>query len=103
MKPGGAPLILCYYSKGGLDATWLLINPIPMVRIWFTGGLIAATWAALMNFGMDGYTQMTKNIFKTLEYIVKGLDFKHLLINCKNVWMVFCNEKLGYFSVRFYK
>ena len=47
--------------------------------------VLAATWAALMNFGMDGYTQMTKNIFKTLEYTVKGLDFKHLLINCKNV------------------
>jgi len=37
-----------------------------------SGGLIAATWAALMNFGLDGYVQSTKDIFTTLAYIVNG-------------------------------
>ena len=42
------------------------------VSVYDLGGLIAATWAALMNFGLDGYVEMTKGIFSTLDFIVQG-------------------------------
>lgn len=37
-----------------------------------SGGIIAATWAALVNNGMDGYRKATKDIVETLGFLVKG-------------------------------
>lgn len=38
-----------------------------------SGGLIAATWACMVNHGMDGYRESTKNVVSTLQYIVKEI------------------------------
>ena len=38
-----------------------------------SGGIIAATWASLVNHGLDGYRSMTKNVVSTLNYIVQGI------------------------------
>ena len=38
-----------------------------------SGGIIAATWAALMNHGVDGYIKASKAIFDTVAYIVDAV------------------------------
>ena len=38
-----------------------------------SGGIIAATWAALMNHGVDGYINASKAIFDTVAYIVDAV------------------------------
>ena len=38
-----------------------------------SGGIIAATWAALMNHGVDGYIKASKAIFDTVAYIVEAV------------------------------
>merc|ERR1712029_307220 len=38
-----------------------------------SGGIIAATWAALMNHGVDGYINASKAIFDTVSYIVDAV------------------------------
>ena len=38
-----------------------------------SGGIIAATWAALLNFGLNGYIEASKEIFDTLAFIVDGI------------------------------
>ena len=37
-----------------------------------SGGIIAATWACMMNHGLDGYVEATRKVVSTLQYIVKG-------------------------------
>ncbi len=37
-----------------------------------SGGIIAATWASLVNHGIDGYTKATREIVDTLKFIVEG-------------------------------
>ena len=37
-----------------------------------SGGIIAATWATLVNNGMDGYKQMTKAVVETTIFLAKG-------------------------------
>ena len=37
-----------------------------------SGGIIAATWAALMNHGEDNYIKQSKAIFETVAYIVNA-------------------------------
>lgn len=39
------------------------------------GALIAVCWATLLNFGLDGYVQATRDIIHTTHYIEKGLLF----------------------------
>lgn len=41
----------------------------PTVNGSRAGGIIAATWATLMNFGLDGYVEATKRIIDTARYI----------------------------------
>lgn len=36
------------------------------------GGLVAVCWATLLNFGLDGYVQATRDIIHTTKYIEKG-------------------------------
>jgi sphinganine-1-phosphate aldolase len=38
-----------------------------------SGGIIAATWASLMNHGQDGYVKASQGIFDTLAFIVNGI------------------------------
>ena len=38
-----------------------------------SGGIIAATWAALLNYGEEGYVESSQKIFDTLAYIVKSI------------------------------
>uniref|UniRef100_A0A2M3Z547 sphinganine-1-phosphate aldolase n=1 Tax=Anopheles braziliensis TaxID=58242 RepID=A0A2M3Z547_9DIPT len=37
------------------------------------GGIIAATWATMINFGLDGYVEATKRIIDTTRYIEQQL------------------------------
>lgn len=41
----------------------------PTVNGSRAGGIIAATWATMMNFGLDGYVESTKRIIDTARYI----------------------------------
>lgn len=41
----------------------------PTVNGSRAGGIIAACWATMMNFGMEGYLEITKNIIQTTKYI----------------------------------
>ncbi|XP_065095837.1 sphingosine-1-phosphate lyase [Ochlerotatus camptorhynchus] len=41
----------------------------PTVNGSRAGGIIAATWATMMNFGLDGYVEATKRIVDTARYI----------------------------------
>lgn len=41
----------------------------PTVNGSRAGGIIAATWATMMNFGLDGYVEATKRIIDTARYI----------------------------------
>ena len=41
----------------------------PTVNGSRAGGIIAATWATMMNFGLDGYVEATKRIIDTTRYI----------------------------------
>lgn len=45
----------------------------PSVNGSRAGGVIAATWATLIRFGLDGYTEATKRIVDTAKYIERGL------------------------------
>jgi sphinganine-1-phosphate aldolase len=45
----------------------------PTVNGSRAGGVIAATWAVLMNFGMEGYVETTKSIIDTSRYIEVAL------------------------------
>lgn len=45
----------------------------PTVNGSRAGGIIAATWATLMNFGLDGYVEATKRIIDTARYIESQL------------------------------
>uniref|UniRef100_A0A1L8E2I0 sphinganine-1-phosphate aldolase n=1 Tax=Nyssomyia neivai TaxID=330878 RepID=A0A1L8E2I0_9DIPT len=45
----------------------------PSVNGSRAGGVIAATWATLVKFGLDGYTEATKRIVDTAKYIERGL------------------------------
>ncbi|XP_059611916.1 sphingosine-1-phosphate lyase [Phlebotomus argentipes] len=45
----------------------------PSVNGSRAGGVIAATWATLVRFGLDGYTEATKRIVDTAKYIERGL------------------------------
>ncbi|TRY72161.1 hypothetical protein TCAL_03949 [Tigriopus californicus] len=38
-----------------------------------SGGLIAATWACMVNHGMDGYRESTRKVVSTLQFIVKEI------------------------------
>ncbi|XP_040566566.1 sphingosine-1-phosphate lyase [Lepeophtheirus salmonis] len=38
-----------------------------------SGAVIAACWASLMYYGMDGYVEATRKIMETTKYIVNGL------------------------------
>lgn len=38
-----------------------------------SGGIIAATWASMINHGQDGYIAASKAIFDTLAFIVKAV------------------------------
>lgn len=38
-----------------------------------SGGIIAATWASMMNHGFDGYVEASKAIFDTLAFIVEAI------------------------------
>jgi sphinganine-1-phosphate aldolase len=37
-----------------------------------SGGIVAATWAALVQFGVDGYVEATRQLVSTLQDIAKG-------------------------------
>lgn len=41
----------------------------PTVNGSRAGGIIAACWATLMHFGLDGYVDTTKKIVNTAKYI----------------------------------
>ncbi|XP_058812882.1 sphingosine-1-phosphate lyase [Topomyia yanbarensis] len=41
----------------------------PTVNGSRAGGIIAATWATMLNFGLDGYVETTKRIIDTARYI----------------------------------
>ena len=41
------------------------------------GGIIAATWATMLTFGMDGYVDSTKKIIGTARYIIQELNKLH--------------------------
>jgi sphinganine-1-phosphate aldolase len=45
----------------------------PTVNGSRAGGVIAATWAVLLNFGMEGYVETTKSIIDTSRYIEAAL------------------------------
>lgn len=45
----------------------------PSVNGSRAGGIIAATWATLLKFGEDGYTEATKSIIDTAKYIESHL------------------------------
>ncbi|XP_058453718.1 sphingosine-1-phosphate lyase-like [Malaya genurostris] len=45
----------------------------PTVNGSRAGGVIAATWATMMNFGFDGYVETTKRIIDTSRYIESQL------------------------------
>ncbi|KDR14164.1 sphingosine-1-phosphate lyase [Zootermopsis nevadensis] len=45
----------------------------PTVNGSRAGGIIAACWATLMYFGLEGYVDATKKIVQTTKYIEKGL------------------------------
>ncbi|XP_053692149.1 sphingosine-1-phosphate lyase [Sabethes cyaneus] len=45
----------------------------PTVNGSRAGGIIAATWATMMNFGLDGYVESTKRIIDTTRYIEQQL------------------------------
>lgn len=45
----------------------------PTVNGSRAGGVIAATWATMLRFGEDGYTEATKSIVDTAKYIEAGL------------------------------
>ena len=45
----------------------------PTVNGSRAGGVIAATWATLLHFGLDGYVESTKAIVDTAKYIEAGL------------------------------
>lgn len=45
----------------------------PSVNGSRAGGVIAATWATMLHFGEDGYTEATKSIVDTTRYIEIGL------------------------------
>ena len=38
-----------------------------------SGGVIAATWASLMNHGLDGYTEATKKLLETAQKVKEGV------------------------------
>lgn len=45
----------------------------PSVNGSRAGGVIAATWATMLRFGEDGYTEATKAIIDTTRYVEQGL------------------------------
>ncbi|GLH10854.1 Sphingosine-1-phosphate lyase [Gryllus bimaculatus] len=45
----------------------------PTVNGSRAGGIIAACWATLLHFGLEGYVNATKKIVETTKYIEKGL------------------------------
>uniref|UniRef100_A0A182T279 sphinganine-1-phosphate aldolase n=1 Tax=Anopheles maculatus TaxID=74869 RepID=A0A182T279_9DIPT len=45
----------------------------PTVNGSRAGGIIAATWATMMNFGLDGYVEATKRIIDTTRHIEQQL------------------------------
>lgn len=45
----------------------------PSVNGSRAGGIIAACWATLLSFGLEGYVEATKNIVDTTKYIEQGL------------------------------
>ena len=45
----------------------------PCVNGSRAGGIIAACWATLLHFGLDGYTESTKRIIDTTKVIESGL------------------------------
>ncbi|XP_050081819.1 sphingosine-1-phosphate lyase [Anopheles aquasalis] len=45
----------------------------PTVNGSRAGGIIAATWATMINFGLDGYVEATKRIIDTTRYIEQQL------------------------------
>lgn len=44
----------------------------PSVNGSRAGGIIAACWATLLSFGLEGYVEATKNIVDTTKYIEQG-------------------------------
>ena len=38
-----------------------------------SGGIIVATWASLVNYGLDGYTEASAAIFRTLAFVVEAI------------------------------
>lgn len=45
----------------------------PTVNGSRAGGIIAATWATLMNFGLEGYVESTKRIIDTSRFIERAM------------------------------
>ena len=39
-----------------------------------SGGLVAATWAALVNFGLDGYTEATRRMVQASAKVRGGVQ-----------------------------
>ncbi|XP_055536387.1 sphingosine-1-phosphate lyase [Wyeomyia smithii] len=53
----------------------------PTVNGSRAGGIIAATWATMMNFGLDGYVETTKRIIDTARYIEQQLrNISHIYL-----------------------
>jgi glutamate/tyrosine decarboxylase-like PLP-dependent enzyme len=42
-------------------------------------GIIAACWATLMYFGLEGYVDATKKIVQTTKYIERRLRIKYII------------------------
>jgi sphinganine-1-phosphate aldolase len=42
-------------------------------------GIIAACWATLMYFGLEGYIDATKKIVQTTKYIERRLRIKYII------------------------
>jgi glutamate/tyrosine decarboxylase-like PLP-dependent enzyme len=56
-------------------------------------GIIAACWATLMYFGLEGYVDATKKIVQTTKYIERRLKIK--LTSCSiNLGLNIANDQI---------
>ena len=67
-----------------------------------SGGIIAATWASLMNHGWDGYTEMTRSIVRaadTVRAAIDKIDGISVLGDSKLCILAFTSERFHVYKV----
>ena len=47
-------------------------KPVTVTEHDRSGGIIAATWATLVNNGLEGYREMTRAVVETTLFLAKG-------------------------------